>query len=207
MRAIATGILLIILSVGCGTNNSRKTATKSDAEIDVCSAVLDQCFDQPWWKPVRNYIIIRERTAYIDDLEYDDSGNPTNKTPEECAQSIEMRFQDISADTIHDYMQKREEAARLLEVGTELKVSHILVSRKEIEMLLRSSGWRAVREQYGKVAGIIELSRVGFNKDQTEALVYVAFTEGPLAGSGDYCLLRRKRDKWIIVSSSLVWIS
>ena len=54
---------------------------------------------------------------------------------------------------------------------------------------------------------LLEVSRVGFNSDTTQALVYVGRTDVPLAGGGYYHVLRRRYNKWKIIGIVMTWIS
>lgn len=50
-------------------------------------------------------------------------------------------------------------------------------------------------------------SRVGFSGDGQQALAYVGCVYAPLAGAGVYYLLSRKDGGWVIIESTMVWIS
>lgn len=65
-----------------------------------------------------------------------------------------------------------------------------------------------VRDQRDKSFGPFDMgrtyvSRVGFNKDKTKALVYVQHVAGPEMGVGHYVLLDKDSGKWIIAGSSI----
>ena len=51
------------------------------------------------------------------------------------------------------------------------------------------------------------LSRVGFNQDQTQALVYIGNQEGPLSGAGYIVLLNKQFGNWELKQKIMVWIS
>jgi hypothetical protein len=53
----------------------------------------------------------------------------------------------------------------------------------------------------------MDVSRVGFNADGQQALAYVGFTIGPLAGAGVCYVLARHNGSWAIIGSSMIWIS
>jgi hypothetical protein len=53
----------------------------------------------------------------------------------------------------------------------------------------------------------MDVSRVGFDADGQQALAYVGFSVGPLAGAGFCYVLVRQGDRWTIIGSSMVWIS
>jgi len=53
----------------------------------------------------------------------------------------------------------------------------------------------------------MDVSRVGFNADGQQAVAYVGFSVGPLAGAGFCYVLVRQGARWTIIGSSMVWIS
>ena len=181
----------------------------SDSEIDVYAAVLGQYFKRPWWRTHGSYMVVRECSGYTNNPARDRNGNPTNVTYAEWAQIMHKRLPGISDDTISNYVQNSTGSPRLLRDGVRLGISCRLINRADVEALARSPKglFYALMKRQRGFAGLIEFSRVGFNHDHTEALVYVAYYAGSLDGSGDYCLLRKVGGKWVFISSSMVWIS
>jgi len=53
--------------------------------------------------------------------------------------------------------------------------------------------------------GTVNLSRVGFNSEKTEALVYTERSCGPDCGGGDFFLLRKKDGAWTVVAQINLW--
>ena len=60
-------------------------------------------------------------------------------------------------------------------------------------------------EERGRV--ILTFSRVGFNNDNTKAIVLLGDYYAPLVGAGFLYFLEKTDDSWRIVSSIMVWIS
>ena len=65
--------------------------------------------------------------------------------------------------------------------------------------------WNRYYEKYPGAQGIMQVSRVGFDTDGSQALVYVANFSGLLLGGGYYVLLVREEDTWVIHDISVVW--
>lgn len=63
-----------------------------------------------------------------------------------------------------------------------------------------------LKTKFPDAKAVVELSRVGFNADQTQALVYRSTFWGPLAAVGELVLLT-KTDGWTITATAIVWIS
>jgi hypothetical protein len=62
-------------------------------------------------------------------------------------------------------------------------------------------GWRAYYRKYPSSPGFIMLSRVGFNRQMTEAVVYVERACGSLCADGLFKLLEKEGDRWYIRNS------
>jgi hypothetical protein len=52
-------------------------------------------------------------------------------------------------------------------------------------------------------SGRTYVSRVGFNRDKTQALVYVQHVAGPEMGIGHYVFLDKTDGKWVIAGSGI----
>jgi hypothetical protein len=59
---------------------------------------------------------------------------------------------------------------------------------------------------YPEANALLHLSRVGFNSQKDQALVFISYYAGPLAGSGNLILLEEDSG-WAIVRNLIVWIS
>ena len=57
------------------------------------------------------------------------------------------------------------------------------------------------------ISGMTTVSRVGFNDNLTQALLYAATWSNWLAGSGHYYLLEKMDDTWQIIQQVMAWIS
>ena len=61
---------------------------------------------------------------------------------------------------------------------------------------------------YPELPGVVEFSAVGFNRDKTIAVVYMAYTRTPLSSGWDMEILRKQRGEWRqIVARGLVCIA
>ena len=67
--------------------------------------------------------------------------------------------------------------------------------------------WDRFYEKYPGSQGSMSISRVGFNTDGSEALVYVGNYAYDLAGEGFHVLLVRKGDTWVVHRKETAWIS
>lgn len=66
---------------------------------------------------------------------------------------------------------------------------------------------RRVYQNYPKCQGITLISRVGFSKDGTKAIVEDATMRAFLYGHGMFYLLEKTKDGWRVVGAKMTWIS
>jgi hypothetical protein len=105
----------------------------------------------------------------------------------------------IDGELLEDY-QARNKAEYGLERLFSLKTSYELISEGEaLDTLSDYEGaWDTFYEIYPDSQGILILSRVGFDKNKTQALVYACNQAGPAAIDGNYYLLVRNGASWIV---------
>jgi hypothetical protein len=69
------------------------------------------------------------------------------------------------------------------------------------------NSWDQFYREYPGVSGMLTFSRVGFNSDKSEAVVYVRYDGGVMAHSGSYVVLTRQRESWEIKTQKVIWLS
>lgn len=109
----------------------------------------------------------------------------------------------LMAETVNDLKAKNEEH-HLFTRRFNIKRRYVLVSEKEIEDFFREGvggGWEKFYRKYPKTLGYATFSRVGFNSEKTQALVYQAHHCGGLCGGGSYILLTKTNGVWTIKGS------
>lgn len=82
-----------------------------------------------------------------------------------------------------------------------------LISEKEEQDIFKEDkGWEVFRQKYPN-ACLIGFSRVAFNAGKDLAFVYTDIVCNPMAGNGQYLLLKKEKAKWVIVTHVRAWIS
>ena len=82
-------------------------------------------------------------------------------------------------------------------------VDYQLLSQEEVDELRpldEASGWKLLYEKYPKAHGFVHLSRVGFNADFSQALVYISTYHYEQPIHGGYYLMTRQDSGWVIES-------
>jgi hypothetical protein len=173
-----------------------QNAPDSD-EYSVYTSLLQQEFIGKGTKE----IVVRKQTA-IDNFSNDESLTYLTES-----------LPSLAKETYEDFDSCNKKSTALTDKFN-LKVKVNLVG-EEIDRIFYESrqsnskedGWEVFHKKYPTAGAIITLSRVGFNKDKSQALVFVAHSCGWLCGEGNYILLEKKDGVWKVEKKSMTWIS
>jgi hypothetical protein len=102
-------------------------------------------------------------------------------------------------ETIEDY-KARNRKPHKLSPRLSVKVRYALVDAGEIAGFFKKNGpagWKDFYSKYPTSGGFITFSRVGFNSDKTQALVYQSRHCGGLCGEGSCLLFVKKDGAWV----------
>src|SRR5581483_10093465 len=80
-----------------------------------------------------------------------------------------------------------------------------LVDETQLDSIFKAGDWFAFYNRFPGSPGIMAFSRVGFNEDGTQALLYASNTCGGLCGGGYYVLMEKHNGRWVIVKEIEMW--
>lgn len=112
---------------------------------------------------------------------------------------------EVPAELVKDFCDKNTQPR---EVWQELG-SHVrsrLITREEQHEIFRNGprdGWKRFYEKYPGSPGIIEVSRVGLNRNKDMAIFYWGFQKEPLNGHGHVLVLKKQGGEWIELPVSI----
>jgi hypothetical protein len=112
----------------------------------------------------------------------------------------------VTDNLLDDFRAKNQEVYHF-ENNFDLDAPVILLNREEICQILEGADWDNFHSQYPHSGGLKEFSRVAFNAEQTEALVYIGNTAWALMGWGQFVLLTKDGEKWVVIGRHITWIS
>lgn len=122
-----------------------------------------------------------------------------------------------SKETLKDYEEKNKTSVLLdqefslsvpVSLITEAERDRIFtVTKKKGEKTGNPKGFEEFNRLFPKSPGFTVLSRVGFNPDKTEALLYIGNLCGGLCGSGQFFLLAKDGGGWKVRYSATTWVS
>jgi hypothetical protein len=186
---IALLMLPLIVLAACAPGG---TSTPLDDEYAVYAALIEDRY----LKEGVDLIVIRDQTTVFPlgpDVTY-----------EQVSQSVPA----LEEATYDDFLAVNEEPVPL-DPSLDLGFDYTLVSLQDLEEFLGGGAWSydAFYRRFPNSQGLMELSRVGFNSDHTQALVYVANQHALLGGEGYYLLLGKQDGAWQVDFELPLWIS
>ncbi len=127
---------------------------------------------------------------------------------DETYQYVKDSLQHLSADTLSDFITSNE-SSHSLKASMILGSRYQLFSEQDKQELfqINQSGWDVFYNRYPEAPGIMTLSRVGFNEQMDQALVYLGIQSYWLAGSGNFYLLNKVDGEWVIDEQVMTWVS
>jgi hypothetical protein len=192
---------LIILFVGCAAMMDHTPVVHSDLkysqserdEASVYKSIIEAMYVQ---RGVR-LIVVRDKTV---------PGNSANGQLNEQVRRAANELP-LSPETVSDFLQKNSDRHPLIKsLKLDVDVKQIDESESN-QIFLAGTGWEEFYKKYPSSQGVLEVSKPGFNKDATQALVYVANQGSWKSGAGYYVLLLKSNSSWKIAKSYTSWVS
>ena len=127
------------------------------------------------------------------------------------AQTLDYVLQNlhnVDSQTL-DSFRSRNATAQVLRPDMQLGGPYTLLSQSARDQIFgkNQSGWDIFYYRFPQAPGITTFSRVGFNGNLDQALVYMGTQSNWLAGSGYYILLKKSNGTWSIDQQVMIWIS
>lgn len=129
--------------------------------------------------------------------------------PEELLDAFDHQQQPyLERATLYDYRRKYHHPCQLTD-QFQLSFGYMMLNKESHEEIFKDgcTGWCKYFEDYPNSSGFISFSRVGFNPEGSQALVYVIHGCGGLCGTSGYMVLKKQEGEWMIQKSMAVWIS
>ncbi len=190
-------LLPLVFGAGCVPDSpALPTPTAPDLETEA-EAVYAALFDEIYGEP--QMLVLNALTET----------SPVGVTmSEETLSYVSSQMMTLSEETLTNF-RSRNDATYPLRPDMNLGLPYVLLTRDELNEIfdVNTSGWDVFYSRYPNSPGLTSVSRVGFNADFTQALVYIGTQSHWLAGAGYYVLLEKTGGKWHIVQQVMTWIS
>jgi hypothetical protein len=109
--------------------------------------------------------------------------------------------------TLDSYRVNNEQPHRMTEHPFLLRIKSRLIRRQDMPNTSHGEWWDDFYRQYPGAEGFFTLSKVGFNREMNQALVYRSFACQDTCGYGSYVLLVKEGGVWRIKAQAGQWIS
>lgn len=189
--------VLLLLVVACprATNSqSIENAAIEREEYAVYSAmVVDYVFARPPTIVIANPTSNLTRANKVSDLRFVSLTGASSSLA-------------LSQETLEDFI-NRNKSNRWLKPKFEISRKYVFVDFREIKRLANDFQhgdfeWKAFSKKYPESYGFVTLSRVGFNKQMDQALIYIQWRCPGMCGEQSYQLLAKKDGIWKVVGDA-----
>jgi len=187
---------------------SRPTLQKIE-EFAVYSTLLIAMYDGGH----SDRILIRDHTS-VDNLEYKAIASPL--------ESLRLQNPLVQRKTLDSFRAENEQSCPLYErfsvageqsspTDERFRLPGMVrwITEREIQGYFSEGGgrWQAFNRDYQNAGGFVTLSKVGFNRDMNQALVYLASSCGDTCGLGSLVFLVEEGNTWKIKGTTAAWVS
>jgi hypothetical protein len=190
------GFALDMLKNGHGNKPTQMSEKEKEQEqYKVYSDVLVEM------NPTKDFFVIRKTTT---------TGLVT-QTDKQLTKFLKSSFSErLSDDIIQEFLKVRKKED-ILDDNFNKDIQVVLISKDELDVIFKTGNnnifYSDFYLKYPKSGGIIDVSRVAFNKDGTKALLHYGIASGGLSGRWYYLLLKKQGDDWVIQEQVLTGMS
>jgi hypothetical protein len=180
-------LMLIGLICGVLCTHCRDEITDSSYLYDECGmdheeyTILSVILDSLYSHKQSSEIYVADSTSAMG------FGNSTSEELDQRIVYIQEKIENVNPSTLQDFKYKNLKPSRIN--------NHF------------NAHLPCVISDKSKIYGKVTMSRVGFNRNHTQACAYAGILYAPLAGAGSYYILSYTRGSWKITNSLLAWIS
>lgn len=172
--------------------------TIRDEEYSVYAAFIDTGFYLIKYRYNRDEV----QLIVIDDYTLGcKTGSDLKRTLEWVAEELPA----VEQETLDNFRIKNTQS-HPLENRFNLTVNVVLISVEEASKIFQKGGWEGFYEEYPFSQGVMTLSRVGFNPEMDQALLYVANEADDSIGGGYYILFTEEDGVWTIQEWVIAWV-
>ncbi len=183
----------LLLFVTCGTSAA---PALPPAEYALYSALLNHGLEQT------------AQQAVIADLTTGDPARIVTGGPPTAARALELN---TTLELLQEWWRLNQQTFPLT-ANFKLRIPYVMFKEADRDLLFRGdepiAGWKLFFARYAGSSGVVRLSRVAFDAQHLQALVYLEFQCGPECGSGRLVQIARDPNgQWQVQSGELIWIA
>ena len=183
------GLVLVLMHAGSISGSAARVQAGSDAgisdeEYEIYSAAIKQYYV----KSDTKLLVIEDRTFRYD---FSDNEEPWKD---------KYKGLTIDRSTVEDYEARNVRPSLLNKASFKLQVKFNLISDLDLKAIFHGTWgeleWIAYYRRFPESRGFIMLSRIGFNTERTQALLYLGSRCGPGCGDIHFLLLEKTNGTW-----------
>jgi len=129
----------------------------------------------------------------------------------EYIQSMKDAYPEMDTTVFSDYILVNDSVYYLDDKFSAASKQVTLVSNEEIQYIFNTTdinkGWEEFYRRFPNSAGEISFSRIGYNRDKTQAMVEIGNMYASLGGEGRLIFLKLENNEWKIAKAILTWMS
>ena len=192
-KKVSLLLFLLFLFVSAGCNYTQPKSYEVE-EYLVYSSIIEHNFKN-------KLIVINAFTMYEES-----PGNPGNLSD---FKGYIHTFPGLSEQTIQSFIKRNNSSFALNNKLLKVKNKKIILQKREviIRIFKEQNGWDKYYRIFPGSQGFMTLSKVGFNSDISEAIVYMGNSSAFLGGGGSVIYLIKKDGRWIIKREMSSWAS
>lgn len=172
----------------------RQQADLKAEEYAIYSLIINSMYSGNGEKSV---VVFNQTTTYA---------LPYSSLDEALINVRERTVGDITTEVFEDFLNKNKLPAVLTDEFS-VGVQCVLLGKEDLNSIFQvGNGWIDFNSRYPGQA-LLEFSRVGFNPEMIDALVYTSSRGGPKTGQGNYVTLTKTNGGWTIRQKIEAWTS
>jgi hypothetical protein len=129
----------------------------------------------------------------------------TSQNPDDIYLYLIVNIHNLQSETLQNFKKQNQKSYKISSFCTSINCSFLTITERD---LLLSSGtnqaWKNFYLQYPYAQGITTLSRVGFNHNQSQALVYLRTETDNLSHQEIYFVLMKENGNWRIDAQLII---
>jgi hypothetical protein len=175
-------------------------AVPGDEEAAVYSALIEQADVNE----LGSLVVIQDQTVRGDYFPFDAS---QDGRLDRIFGALKRDFRLADEATLTSFRANNERAHPMIDHPFLRQIESKLISPQSIPNASHVDWWETFRQTYPGATGFFLFSKVGFNSEMNQALVYRAFACADTCGYGSYVLLVKEDGAWRIKTQAGHWIS
>lgn len=199
MSRIILALLLLTGTLGCGTELAGMGSVNSPSQNQVVPedrvsqeefTIYNLVINSRYARSSTQLLVIQEETAF---------GNTKDNSLADQLKYVSAKLPQIEQSVFREFSVKNSKSHKLSD-NFNLRMKHTLAGSDVLDPMLQlPSFWREFYKRFPDAQGMLSLSRVAFNSELNQALVYIATASGPDTGGSYYVFLTKKGSYWTIL--------